>query len=127
MSRVLKTSFNVTVNVGGLLMRLAALLFMLCLLIGLPGCATTPAPLPDIRYVAVLPDDDFIKDCDLQPPPDKTTYLSSDANGREDLLTQAYKGATTDGIVCNARLKRVREWKAQQQKLYPSAASTASP
>jgi hypothetical protein len=98
-------------------------LAVLCVILG--GCADTPPVPPKLVYVAVLPDDDFLIDCALQAPPDKQEFIAANDDKQKQMLVDVYNGATNNGILCNSRLKSLREWKVKQKALYPDAPADA--
>jgi hypothetical protein len=96
-------------------------------LTALTGCATTE-PKIDIRYKNVLiePSDELIQDCPVAEPPSREEYIAATPEKREELLTKAYASATVNATACNKRLKGLREWKAEQRKIFATPETAAA-
>lgn len=77
------------------------------------GCAT------EIRYVdrPVLPEDAWIVDCMVAPPPSVLVSRQSSEEKKLILMTDAYNGQTSNVLDCNNRWKSLREWKQKQIEL----------
>ncbi|MBB5409239.1 hypothetical protein HDG34_003180 [Paraburkholderia sp. HC6.4b] len=91
------------------------------------GCSTTPAVVN--HYQTILPEIPAIllADCPVAPPPDRTQYLSSDWEGKEDLLSQVYIAQTTNLANCNIDKKNLRTWWAQTKAAVDKANAAAAP
>lgn len=106
------------------------LLFVLFSMV-LMGCNTTPQLPPETKYVAVLPDDNLLVDCDIETPPSKSVYLANygtnfgtsetakllnelaNMREREAMLIRMNDRQIKNIQVCNARFKQLRFWKVQ--------------
>jgi hypothetical protein len=79
-------------------------------------------PEPEVRYVyknvLIAPPDNLITNCELQAPPDRKEYLAADWSGKEEQLSDAYRGATEKTILCNVGIEGLRTWKREQLKIY---------
>ena len=76
----------------------------------LTGCAT------EIRYVEVpvLPEDAWIVDCLIEPPPSVLLSKQAAEDKRLIMMTSAYNNQTSNIRDCNNRWKSLREWKSKQ-------------
>lgn len=101
----------------------AASLLVLCL----EGCESTPTVVN--HYQTILPEIPAILlgDCPVAPPPDRTQYLASDWEGKEDLLSQAYIAQTTNLAGCNIDKKNLRAWWAQTRAAVDKANAAGAP
>ena len=70
------------------------------------------------QTVLVVPPDELLQDCELQPPPDINTYIAATWTEKEQLLTTAYDEALRKTILCTVTKKSLRSWKKEQQNIY---------
>jgi hypothetical protein len=98
-------------------------LMVLCL----GGCESTPTVVH--HYQTMLPEipSILLSDCPVAPPPDRTQYLSSDWEGKENLLSQAYIAQTTNLANCNIDRKNLRAWWAQTKAAVDKANAAGAP
>lgn len=86
------------------------------------GCAALP-PEPTVVYrsVLIVPPENLIADCLVEPPPDKTKYLSATDKDREKMLIALADKQMKNTFVCNSRQANLRLWIKEQKALYPDA------
>jgi hypothetical protein len=100
--------------------------FFLALLMGLllVGCAHDKEIV--IQTKPIFPPNNLLQDCPVEAPPSREVYKAAGvdttreqaAAKREELLME-FGGKQTKNVgKCNADKKGLREWKAQQEKIY---------
>lgn len=97
-------------------MRSITTFFMLLALFALSGCATDQPP-SLYKTLLIAPDDSMLIDCDIEPPPDKATYLAGTDKDREKMLAKTLGKQYSNGQVCNDRWAKVRLWKKEQAQM----------
>lgn len=103
------------------------LMVLMCFM--LAACQTTPPMPPEIKYIAVTPDDSLLQDCAIEPPPAKSVYLANygtrigtsevdmvlnelaNLREREGLLIRLNTKQVSNLQSCNVKLQKLREWK----------------
>jgi len=107
-------------------------LYLMLLMCFMLAACQTPQPLPpEVRFIAVTPDDSLLQDCDIEPPPAKSVYLANygtrigtseidvalneiaNLREREGLLIRVNTKQVTNLQSCNVKFKKLREWKAK--------------
>lgn len=92
--------------------------------LALAGCATNPPVPPEVRIVyrnvLVTPPDSMLTPCELQAPPNAVEYKESDWSKKEELMVNAYDGATRKTILCNVKVKALQTWKQEQIRIFES-------
>ena len=48
--------------------------------------------------VLVVPPDDLLQDCDIEPPPDANVYIKSEWTDKEKLLVNTYENTLKNAI-----------------------------
>lgn len=78
----------------------------------LTGCGTQVVYVP--QFTLAAPPDALLQDCEIQPPPEKTHYLSLTPKEKEGELTDTLIKNYGFQQTCNITKSEERQWKADQ-------------
>lgn len=91
----------------------------LCLLALLAGCpGTMPLAPTATKNVFVAVPDELIVKCEFAIPPDKVTYVASDAQAKEKQLTDYSVSQTTNLRNCSGTVESIRDWNNKNKAVY---------
>lgn len=83
------------------------ILLLLCFLLLLVGCGTTP---PAPRIVYVYPDSGWTRPVSVAPPPDQKAFEQATIEQRMKMFAEAYKQQTLNVQTCNTQLNTIEQW-----------------
>jgi hypothetical protein len=87
----------------------------------LAGCGTQPQIVyHDSMYLPQFPSL-LTSPTNVEPPPDKATYMAASSDQQKQMLTKAYINQTGNVLTCNIDKAQINTWYAQQQAVVAQA------
>jgi len=68
----------------------------------------------EYKTKVVVPPDELLIGCELPEPPDENKYIESSLFTKEEMLIKNITEHQRAIIVCDSRLKKLKDWKVQQ-------------
>ena len=91
---------------------------LILVMVLLTGCATTETVLlvQSQKYVLVDIDPKYLRDCDVEPPPDKASYLAAGHDEREGMMTTTLLVQYQNTKACTADKRAIKVLISQYKK-----------
>lgn len=93
---------------------------VLFLALVMTGCASTKGTVAVVqsKNILIVPPDELITKCDVEPPPPTKDYVSSTWEKKEDLLIKHSTNQMKNIFKCNKMIDNLVDWKQKQIELY---------
>lgn len=86
--------------------------------LSLVGCVSNPIIIKDVKTVFIEPAVDIVKNCEIEPPPNKEFYLTLSQEKKEAVLAELNRKNYKNLGDCNTKLTGLRKWISEQKKIY---------